>query len=145
MTDFPRTTANTERLLRRAAAALYISEKYFPCAAKTLAKLACTGSNGPAFRRAGRVPLYPQSVLDQWARDKIGPLQHSTSDLGGRVIVCASNDAMRVAVKTATEQRSSPAGMHAATRDLHPQGRHVQCLDAGRNRRHRKAQARNGS
>jgi hypothetical protein len=84
MIDFPKANANPQRLLRRAAAALYISENYFPCAAKTLAKLACIGSSGPAFQRAGRVPLYPQSILDEWARGKIGPLQRSTSDLSAR-------------------------------------------------------------
>jgi hypothetical protein len=67
-------------LLRRTAAAEYVTEKYgFPCSPKTLAKLACVSSDGPPFRRAGRIPLYPTSGLDSWAQSKIGPLVRSTS------------------------------------------------------------------
>ena len=54
----------------------------FPCSPKTLAKLACVSSNGPPFRKAGRVPLYPKSGLDDWAQSKIGPLVRSTSEVG---------------------------------------------------------------
>jgi hypothetical protein len=71
-----------ERLLRRTAAATYVTETYgFPCSPKTLAKLACVSSDGPAFRMAGRIPLYPIPNLDAWAASKIGPLVHSTSEL----------------------------------------------------------------
>jgi hypothetical protein len=69
-----------DRLLRRAEAARYVADRYFPCSPKTLAKLACVSSNGPPFRRAGRIPLYPRSGLDAWAQSKIGPLVRSTSD-----------------------------------------------------------------
>jgi hypothetical protein len=73
--------AKLERLLRRAQAAQYVTENYgFPCSPKTLAKLASVGSAGPAFRLAGRVPLYPVSELDTWAQRKIGPLIRSTSE-----------------------------------------------------------------
>ena len=69
------------QLLRRTAAAKYITETFgFPCSPKTLAKLACVSSEGPPFRRAGRIPLYPVSGLDEWALAKIGPLIRSTSE-----------------------------------------------------------------
>jgi hypothetical protein len=76
------TTSDTtvERLLRRSDAAKYVTENYgFPCSPKTLAKLACVSSDGPPFRKAGRIPLYPQHGLDAWAQGKIGPLVRSTS------------------------------------------------------------------
>jgi hypothetical protein len=73
--------ASVERLLRRSDAAKYVMETYgFPCSPKTLAKLACVSSEGPPFRRAGRIPLYPTSGLDAWALAKIGPLIRSTSE-----------------------------------------------------------------
>ena len=59
------------RLLRRTEAARYVADTYFPCSPKTLAKLACVSSNGPPFRKAGRIPLYPKSGLDAWARAKL--------------------------------------------------------------------------
>jgi hypothetical protein len=71
-----------ERLLRRSEAAKYVTETYgIPCSPKTLAKLACVSSDGPAFRMAGRIPLYPVPNLDDWAEAKIGPLVRSTSQL----------------------------------------------------------------
>lgn len=72
-----------DRLLRRAEAATYVSEHYFPCAAKTLAKLACVNSEGPPFCYAGRFPLYPLSELDNWARSKLSGLVRSTSQARG--------------------------------------------------------------
>jgi hypothetical protein len=73
-------TDKPERLLRRTEAAKYVVETHnVPCSPKTLAKLACVSSVGPPFRLAGRFPLYPVSGLDAWARAKIGPLVHSTS------------------------------------------------------------------
>ena len=57
------TTSNySERLLR-----------CVPCSPKTLAKLACVSSDGPPFRLAGRIPLYPRQGLDAWALSKIRP------------------------------------------------------------------------
>ena len=74
--------AKPDRLLRRTEAAKYVTETYgFPCSPKTLAKLACVSSDGPPFCRAGRIPLYPQLGLDDWARSKIGPLVRSTSEI----------------------------------------------------------------
>lgn len=74
--------AKPDRLLRRIKAAEYVTDTYgIPCSPKTLAKLACVSSEGPPFRLAGRFPLYPTSGLDKWAKDKIGPLVRSTSEV----------------------------------------------------------------
>jgi hypothetical protein len=70
-----------ERLRRRNAAAQYIQSEWgIPCSPKTLAKLAVIGG-GPAFRKAGRTPLYPEDGLDDWARSKLSPRVRSTSEL----------------------------------------------------------------
>jgi hypothetical protein len=68
--------------LGRKAAAQYITDNYFPCSPKTLAKLACVGG-GPEFRKAGRIPIHEPLKLDVWARSRIGPPIRSTSDRGG--------------------------------------------------------------
>jgi hypothetical protein len=81
MESIKKEMASPERLLRRTEAAIYVSESYgMPCSPKTLAKLACVSSEGPPFRMAGRIPLYPTSGLDAWALAKIGPLVRSTSE-----------------------------------------------------------------
>ncbi len=73
------TDAST-RFLRRADAALYVSQTYgFPCSRQWLAKLAVIGG-GPMFRKAGRTPIYAPQDLDTWAKDRIGAPQRSTSD-----------------------------------------------------------------
>ena len=74
-------TSGTMRDMTRAEAAEYISNAYFPCSPKTLAKIACQGNDGPPFRKVGSCPLYPQSGLDEWACAKFGPLVRSTSEL----------------------------------------------------------------
>jgi hypothetical protein len=85
-----------ERLLRRVEAANYIREKYnIPCAPKTLGKLACIGG-GPAFRKAGRFPLYPISGLDAWAQSKIGPLVRSTSEAPAKLVAAGKATKERV-------------------------------------------------
>jgi hypothetical protein len=68
-----------KRDMTRAETAPYITDHWFPCSPKTLAKLAVTGG-GPPFRKAGRVPLYSEASVDTWAESKIGPLVHSTTD-----------------------------------------------------------------
>ncbi len=74
------TDAST-RFLRRADAALYVSQTYgFPCSRQWLAKLAVIGG-GPTFRKAGRTPIYAPQDLDTWAKDRIGAPQRSTSDV----------------------------------------------------------------
>jgi hypothetical protein len=67
--------------LRRDQAATYIQSKYgFPCSRQWLAKLAVTGG-GPAFRKAGRYPLYDLPDLDDWAKNRIGQRVRSTAEL----------------------------------------------------------------
>jgi hypothetical protein len=72
--------ATRKRDMTRAETAQYITDHWFPCSPKTLAKLAVIGG-GPAFRKAGRVPLYSEASVDAWAASKIGPLVHSTTEL----------------------------------------------------------------
>jgi hypothetical protein len=50
-------------------------------AVATLAKLACLGG-GPPYQKAGRVPLYPVDLLDQWASARLGRVIRSTSEDG---------------------------------------------------------------
>ena len=69
-----------KRDMTRSEAAQYTTDHWFPCSPKTLAKLAVIGG-GPAFRKAGRVPLYGEASVDAWAASKIGPLVHSTTEL----------------------------------------------------------------
>jgi hypothetical protein len=69
-----------KRDMTRFEAAQYITDHWFPCSPKTLAKLAVVGG-GPPFRKAGRVPLYSETSVDAWAASKIGPLVHSTTEL----------------------------------------------------------------
>ena len=74
--------AKTDRLLRRVEAAKYVTETYgIPCSPRTLAKIACVSSEGPAFHKAGPFPLYPIDGLDEWALNKIGPRIRSTSEI----------------------------------------------------------------
>jgi hypothetical protein len=73
-------SAPRQRDMTRPEAARYISERWFPCSPKTLAKVAVIGG-GPQFRRAGRIPLYAIADLDSWAAGKIGPRVSSTSEL----------------------------------------------------------------
>lgn len=69
------------RLLRRDAAASYVVETFgIPCSPRTLAKLAVIGG-GPAFRKAGRTPLYNPKDLSAWALARLGPVVRSTSEL----------------------------------------------------------------
>jgi hypothetical protein len=72
------------RLLRRLDAAKHITDTWgIPTSHKTLAKLAVIGG-GPKFRKAGRIPLYDPSNLDEWAQSKLSPLVASTSELMAR-------------------------------------------------------------
>jgi len=67
--------------LRRAEAAKYIQDVHRqPCSHKTLAKLAVVGG-GPAYRKAGRFPLYEPDDLDDWATAKLSPKVRSSSEL----------------------------------------------------------------
>src|SRR5262245_7605630 len=67
--------------LRRVDAARYIQDTYgMPCQAPTRAKYACIGC-GPAFRKAGKFPIYSRDDLDTWARSRLSEPVQSTSAL----------------------------------------------------------------
>ena len=71
--------------MRRADAARYLRERYgIPCASTTLAKYACISSDGPAFRKAGKFPIYSREDLDAWASQRLGERVRSTSELVAR-------------------------------------------------------------
>jgi hypothetical protein len=69
-----------KRDMTRIEAARYITDHWFPCSPKTLAKLAVVGG-GPEFRKAGRMPLYSIAACDRYSRSKIGPVLRSTAEL----------------------------------------------------------------
>ena len=46
----------------------------------TLAKYASLGG-GPAFRKAGRFPVYEEADLDAWAEERLSERVRSTSEL----------------------------------------------------------------
>jgi hypothetical protein len=73
--------ASTRRIpLRRKAAADYIRDTHGQSvASKTLAKLASLGG-GPAFRKAGKFPLYEPDDLDEWAIARLSPRVFRSSD-----------------------------------------------------------------
>ena len=67
---------------RRNAASAYLKINFnIDRAPSTLAKLAVIGG-GPKFQLAGRIPLYPETALDEWAESILSPLKSSTSDKG---------------------------------------------------------------
>ena len=66
--------------LRRKDAAQYVQDMHGqPCSHKTLAKLAVVG-NGPAYRKAGKFPLYEPDDLDEWALARLSPKVRSSSE-----------------------------------------------------------------
>lgn len=70
------------RYLRRHEAASYVRSVWgLPCAATWLTKLACVSTDGPAFVKAGRTPLYERTDLDEWAMRRISKKVRSTSEL----------------------------------------------------------------
>lgn len=68
------------RLRRWEASRHLLSEHGIELAPATLAKLACIGG-GPPFQKAGRVPLYPVDLLDEWALARLGAVIRSTSEV----------------------------------------------------------------
>jgi hypothetical protein len=72
---------------RRRAASEYLKETWgLDFAPRTLAKIACVSSDGPAMHYVGRIPYYSKESLDEFARKKIGPARHSTADRGEGLI-----------------------------------------------------------
>ena len=73
--------AEKVRRLRRSEASQYLLNIWgISRTVKTLAKLAVTGA-GPRFQKDGRIPLYMEEWLDEWARDQLGPPVSSTAEL----------------------------------------------------------------
>ena len=67
-------------LLRRKEAAIYVAKNWgVPLSYRTLAKLAVVGG-GPAYRKAGRFPLYDEADLNEWVRARLGPKATSTTE-----------------------------------------------------------------
>ncbi len=66
---------NSPQYMRRDAAARYLNEKFGFGSVSLLAKGVVTG-DGPIFFKRGRIVLYTQENLDEFARSKIsGPLR----------------------------------------------------------------------
>ena len=74
--------SNLPSFLRREAAANYLLSRYGFGTKASLDKWACCGG-GPRFRKIGRFPVYEARHLDEWALQRLGGLQTSTSDLTG--------------------------------------------------------------
>ena len=68
------------KYLRRDAAAKYLNGKFGFGTRATLAKLATVGG-GPKFRKLGRIPLYTEEWLDDWAEASMGQPMSSTSEI----------------------------------------------------------------
>jgi hypothetical protein len=79
--DLPRTSTRRTPLRRKDAAKYVENEHGQPCSPKTLAKLAVVGG-GPAYRKAGKFPLYEPDDLDEWALARLSPKVRSSSELG---------------------------------------------------------------
>ena len=77
--------STTPRRMRRVNASEYLRQMHgLSFAPSTLAKMAVVGG-GPAYRKAGNVPLYDPADLDAWAEAKLSKLVTSTSQLTRRV------------------------------------------------------------
>jgi hypothetical protein len=71
---------NPVQLLRRKQAGEYLLRRYGFGAAATLSKIACVSSEGPPFRKCGRIVLYDPADLDVWASRKLSAPRRSTSE-----------------------------------------------------------------
>jgi hypothetical protein len=72
----------SERYFRRHEAAEYLSNMGLPIAPATLAKYAVIGG-GPSFQRWSRFPVYAESALQAWVKERLGVPARSTSQLAG--------------------------------------------------------------
>lgn len=75
-------------LLDRRAASATLAELGFPCAAATLATLACRGG-GPPFVKFGPRALYRRDDLAEWARARLTAPRRSTSEVDARRVDAA--------------------------------------------------------
>jgi hypothetical protein len=71
---------NPNSLLSRKATAKALTAAGFPVAEATLATKAVRGG-GPPYRRFGNVALYEWGTSLAWARGRLSPLIHSTSEV----------------------------------------------------------------
>jgi hypothetical protein len=72
----------SERYFRRHEAAGYLTDLGLPIAAATLAKYAVIGG-GPEFQRWSRFPVYSESALQAWVKQRLGKPARSTSEHAG--------------------------------------------------------------
>jgi hypothetical protein len=70
---------NPDALLTRKVTALALQDAGYPVSEKTLATKATRGG-GPPFRKFGSRPLYRWGDSLHWARSRLSPLMHSTSE-----------------------------------------------------------------
>jgi hypothetical protein len=78
------------RNYRRSEASAYLKENYgLSYTTATLAKMAVVGG-GPPYHAGPRFPLYPEAPLDAWARQKLGPLVRSSSELASAIAAGAA-------------------------------------------------------
>jgi hypothetical protein len=69
-----------EKFLRRREAATFLTEQLgLPTSFSELQKLACVGG-GPAYEIYGKYAVYRPGNLIAWAKDKLSPPRHSTSE-----------------------------------------------------------------
>ena len=72
----------SERYYRRHEAAQYLTNLGLPIAAATLAKYAVIGG-GPEFQRWSRFPVYAETALQSWIKQRLGTPLRSTSNPAG--------------------------------------------------------------
>jgi hypothetical protein len=72
-------TVSQLQFFRRRQAGEYLKETYGFGSPATLAKGVVTGDT-PSYHKAGRIVIYTQAALDEWARAKIGPARRSSSE-----------------------------------------------------------------
>ncbi len=87
---------NVPKFMRREQAAQYLTARWGFGTKASLSKWACVGG-GPRFRKIGRFPLYEAQHLDEWALERLGGLQSSTSD----VVNASKRDVTIVALQAA--------------------------------------------
>jgi hypothetical protein len=69
---------NTDRFLSRCEAAEYLTSRGLRIAKQTLARLAATSSEGPAYRIWGSRAVYTAADLDAWAEARASKLRRSS-------------------------------------------------------------------
>jgi hypothetical protein len=89
---------NPDALQIRKATALALQEVGYPVSEATLATMATRGG-GPPFHKFGPRPLYRWGDALDWARARLSPLMHSTSEI----------DAARLPVRKAPTPRAGRA------------------------------------